>query len=116
MDWSKCNATDIPGYTGPTLGCAFYLIQTIIGWLLTFAGVVALVLIIYSGIKLITSGGDPKQLEGVKKTLTYAIIGLFIVLLSFAIISLISYATGVNCIRLMGFDSCLGRGGGGGNF
>lgn len=106
MDWSNCNARNVPGYTGPTLGCAFYLIQTIISWLLTFAGVVALILIIYSGIKLITSGGDPKQVEGAKKILTYAIIGLLVVLLSFAIVSLIAYATGVDCIKVMGFGAC----------
>lgn len=105
--WGNCSITNSSGVVIPTLDCAFLLIQTIINWLLAFAGVVALVLIIYSGIKLITSGGDPKQVEGAKKILTYAIIGLLVILLSFAIISLIAYATGVNCIKLMGFDACL---------
>lgn len=106
MDWSACSVTAINGYTGPTLGCIFYIIQEIIGWLLTFAGVTAVILIIISGIKLIISGGDPKQIEGGKKTLTYAIIGLLVVFLSFAIINLIAYATGVSCIKLMGFSAC----------
>ncbi len=105
MDWNRCSV-NTPAGKIPTLECAFLLIQTIISWLLTFAGVVALVLIIYSGIKLISSGGDPKQIEGAKKILTYAIIGLFVVLLSFAIINLIAYATGVSCIKLMGFNAC----------
>lgn len=106
MDWSACSVTNASGVVVPTLNCAFLLIQTIISWALTFAGVVAVVLIIYSGIKLITSGGDPKQVEDAKKILTYAILGLILILLSFTIIKLIAYATGVNCIRFLGFDVC----------
>lgn len=95
MDWSKCSpSTPIPGYDGPTLECIFPLIQVIINWLLTFAGVVAVILIIISGIRLITSGGDPKRVEAGKKTFTYAIIGLLIILFSFLIINIIADATG----------------------
>lgn len=117
MNWKDCSPNpSIPGYDGPTLNCIFLLIQTIISWALTFAGVVAVILIIFSGIKFITSGGDPKQVEGAKKTLTYAIAGLVLVLLSFTIINLIAYATGVSCISLMGFDTCTGGRARGGSF
>ena len=92
-----------------TLDCIFPLIQKIIGWALTFAGVLALILIIYSGIRFITSGGEQKSAESAKKILTYAIAGLVLVLLSFAIMNLISYITGVACINPsnpLSFTSC----------
>jgi hypothetical protein len=90
-----------------TLDCIFPLLQRIIFWALTFAATIAVIMIIYSGIRLITSGGDSKSIDSAKKTLTFAVFGLILILLSFAIINLISYASGVSCIKLMGFSACL---------
>ena len=101
MPWDKCLEKDVA-----TLNCIPIVFSNILNWALAFAGVVALFLIIFSGIKFITSGGDPKQVEGARKTLTYAIIGLLIILFSFFILNLISYVTGVECIKMFGFDNC----------
>lgn len=90
----------------PTLQCLPAVFKNIVTAALIFAGVVALVLVIISGIKLITSSGDPKQVEGAKHTLTYAIIGLILILLSFLIIQVIGALTGANCINAFGFNSC----------
>lgn len=92
-----------------TLSCIFPLMANIISWLLQFSGIVAVVLIIYAGIRLISSGGDPKQIEGAKKILTYAIMGLVLIFLSFAILTFIADITGVACIdpnEIMSFTSC----------
>lgn len=90
-----------------TLNCLPIVLQDIILWTLIFAGIVAVVLIIISGIKFITSGGEAKQAEGARKTLTWAIIGLVLILLSFAIIKFIAVATGVSCIaEPFSFKSC----------
>jgi thiosulfate reductase cytochrome b subunit len=100
-DWGSCVVNDVP-----TLNCLPVVFENVIRAALLFSGVVALFFIILSGIKMITSGGDPKQLEGARQTLTYAIIGLVIVLLSFFIISTIGYITGVQCINQFGFTNC----------
>ena len=89
-----------------TLKCVPILFQNVITAALMFAGVVALFFIILSGLKMVTSGGDPKAVEGAKKTLTFAIIGLVIILLSFFIINFVSYFTGVSCINQFGFTNC----------
>lgn len=89
-----------------TLGCATVLFQNLIFWALTFAGIVALVLLIVGGIKYITSGGDAKAADGAKKTITWALIGLVVILMSFAVLSLIAGITGVKCITKFGFNSC----------
>ena len=99
--------------TGPLkdivpLSCIPPLIANLVNWALVFAGVVALFLLIFSGIKFISSGGDPKNVEGAKKTATYAIAGLVLVLLSFSIVFFIGQVTGLNsgCFELFGFTNC----------
>lgn len=89
-----------------TINCIPYLVQNIIFWLLVFAGTVAVILIIVAGIKFILSGGDAKQTEGARKTLTFAIIGLILILFSFAIVKFIAQTTGLNCITRFGFSHC----------
>ncbi len=71
-----------------------------------FGGVIALIVIIYSGIKLISSGGEAKQVEGARQTLTYGIIGLLVIFFSFLILNIISAITGVSCITSFGLSNC----------
>lgn len=44
-----------------------------------FVGVIAVIMIIVSGLKYITSGGEADKVKGAKNTIVYAIIGLVIV-------------------------------------
>ncbi|HLD02044.1 MAG TPA: hypothetical protein VJC10_04165 [Patescibacteria group bacterium] len=101
--WDACLVTH-EGQQIATLKCVPILFQNLVNAGLTLAGVIAVIFIIWSGIKFVTSGGDPKQVEGARKTLTFAIIGLLIVLLSFFIIFVISYLTGAKCIETVGFE------------
>jgi len=49
-------------------------------------GFVAVIMIIYGGVKYITSGGDSNNISGAKNTIVYAIIGLVIVALAQVIV------------------------------
>ncbi len=64
-----------------------------------FAGIALFILLLVGGFKYITSGGDPKALEGAQKTITYAIAGLIVIILSFLILVLISTITGVDVTK-----------------
>ncbi|MEK7450450.1 MAG: pilin [Patescibacteria group bacterium] len=88
------------------LTCIPYLFENVVTAAFLFAGIIALIFIILSGIKFLMSGGDPKQLEGAKNTLTYAVLGFILILLSFAILNFISGITGVPCIKEFGFGNC----------
>ena len=59
-----------------------------------FVGFVAVFFIVYAGFSFVTSGGDPKKVQGARETMTFAIIGLLIVLFSFSILLFIGYITG----------------------
>lgn len=97
-----------------TLNCIPLIVFNLIYWLLIFAGVVTLFLIIFGGFKFMTSGGDPKAVEDARKTIVWAIVGLVVVLSSFAIVAFISQITGVGCITKFGFEACQVNSGGGG--
>jgi len=94
---------NIEGKEVASLDCIPALFQNIVTALIFFVGTVALFLIIFNGIKFITSRGDAKQIEEVKNSLFYVLLGLLLVLLSFLIINIISYVTGVECIKFFGF-------------
>ncbi len=89
-----------------TLNCIPNYFQRIVNFALMFAGVVALIFIIHAGLKFVISSGDPKRVEDARNTFVYAIIGLIIVLFAFLVINIVSFVTGVNCIKFFGFE-CL---------
>ena len=71
----------LPGEADNPLDWVVFLVRAVLG----FMGLVFLVLIIYAGIKWMTSGGNSPTIEDAKKIITNAVIGLAIVAFSFAI-------------------------------
>lgn len=65
------------------------LVGIIINVILFIAGAVAVVMIIIGGIKYIISNGNDTMVTSAKHTIMYAVIGLIIVLLAFAIVNFI---------------------------
>ncbi len=64
--------------------------------LIALGGIVLFVMLVTGGLKFITSGGDPKAVDSAKKTLTYAIGGLVLVLVSYLILYIIQSISGAN--------------------
>ncbi len=61
---------------------------------LGFAAVVLFIMLLVGGFRYITAGGDPKGVEGAKKTLTSAIAGMVLVALAYLILAFIANLTG----------------------
>jgi len=59
--------------------------------LFSVAVLLSFIFILIGGFKWILSQGDKKQLDEAQKTITFAIVGLVLVLLSFFILNLIGY-------------------------
>ena len=57
---------------------------------ITLAGGLAFLFIIVGGIQILTAYGNDEQVTAGKKTITYAIVGLVIAILSYAIVAIIS--------------------------
>ena len=57
--------------------------------ILYIAGIIAVIMLIIGGIKYVISGGDSKKVTDAKNTVLYAIIGLIVCFLAFAIVNFV---------------------------
>lgn len=57
--------------------------------ILYIVGIVAVIMLIIGGIKYVVSGGDSKKVTDAKNTVLYAIIGLVVAFLAFAIVNFV---------------------------
>ncbi|MGI6278377.1 MAG: pilin [Patescibacteria group bacterium] len=85
------------------LGCIptdpMALIKWIFPYLLGFGGLAAFALIVFSGIQILTSAGNPEKVQGAKETITSAITGLLFIILSLFLLRLI----GADILQIPGF-------------
>jgi len=57
-------------------------------------GIISVIMLIIGGLRYIVSGGDSKKVTDAKNTIMYAIIGLIIAILSYAIVNFVISAVG----------------------
>ena len=67
-------------------------VKNIINFVLGVVGLVAVAILIYAGIQLTASAGNDEAKEKAKKIITYTIIGLVIVALSWVIVEFVTRA------------------------
>lgn len=66
----------------------------IVRYAITFIGLIAVIIIMYSGFLWMTSGGDPNKVANARKTLINSAIGLVIAISAFAIVTFIANLIG----------------------
>jgi len=64
-------------------------IKKIINILLQVLGIISVIVIIVGGIRYATSGGDSKQTAAAKDTILYAVVGLVVAILAYAIVNFV---------------------------
>lgn len=74
------------------------IIQGALNLLFILAVVLAIFLIIFSGIQWILSSGDKQKVQAARARLTFAIVGLVVVFLALFIINVIGFLFGVKLI------------------
>lgn len=65
------------------------LIKRIADIMLFILGAISVIMVIVGGIRYVTSGGDPQQVKAAKDTVLYAVIGIVIAILAYAIVSFV---------------------------
>jgi PKD repeat protein len=68
-------------------------VKMIVNYVLGFLALVAVLTIIYAGVRLVASAGNDDAKENAKKILTYAVIGLLLVTLSWSIVEFVINST-----------------------
>jgi hypothetical protein len=104
MQWAASCLQNYNGVKIASLRCIPYVFQNLVKGALIFAGATAVFLIVYAGIRFTTSGGDPKNVSAARQIMTYAIIGLVIVLGSFGIMAFLAYETNQPCLAQFSFN------------
>ena len=72
------------------------LTQTALDWIAYLAIFLTIVYVMWSGIQIITSQADPERLSAARRRLTFAIIGLVVVVSAFLIVKFIIVGLGGN--------------------
>ena len=68
-------------------GSARQLILNIVNFFLGFLGLLAVIMIIYGGMLYVSAAGKQESIDKGKKIIMYAVIGIVVILLSFAIVN-----------------------------
>ena len=72
------------------------IIVNIVDYFLGFAGLLAVVFIVYAGVLMIQAQGEDEDTEKGKKILTWAVLGLLLIMLSYAIVQMVVSVPGAN--------------------
>lgn len=67
-------------------------VTRIINYFLGFLGLVAVAFLIYAGVLMVTAGGNDEQVGKARKIITYAVVGIVIILLSWTIVTFVTAA------------------------
>ncbi len=86
---SACNGVTQIGGGGCNNSQFNNFIKDIINILLFLIGAIAVIMIIIGGLRYVTSGGDQGAITGAKNTILYAVIGLVIAVMAFAIVNFV---------------------------
>lgn len=95
LNLNEVQSQAIPGFAfegSPNLGT---LIGKIIPYLLTVAGILLLLFLLFGGLQLMLSRGDPKSMEGAKGKISNALVGFLIVFVAYWLTQIIGSILGL---------------------
>ena len=70
--------------------------RNVISVVVGLAFIVSLVMLIFAGIKYLTSGGEPKAIQAAHQTVTWALLGILFMAIAWLILQLIHNFTGID--------------------
>ena len=76
---TACNLTTVPELAAKVTSAIVYLV-----------GALSIIMIVVGGIRYVISNGDPKKVADAKNTITYAIVGIVVALLAYAIVTFVT--------------------------
>lgn len=80
---------------GTTIGT---IVSAAVPWIFTIAGMLLLVYLIFGGIQLMLSQGDPKNTQAAKSHITNALIGFLIIFIAYWVVQLFGSVLGLTKI------------------
>ena len=62
------------------------IIQTVINVMLFIVGILCVIMIIFGGVRYVTSTGEKTKVDNAKNTIVYAVVGLVVAIIAFALV------------------------------
>jgi hypothetical protein len=89
---NEANTIGLPGGNNDPKAAAVSIVQ----YLMTFLGIIAVVIILWGGFQWLTAGGNEDKVGSAKKTIIAGVIGLIIIIAAFAIVTIVvGFATNI---------------------
>lgn len=79
--------------TGGSMSTPQDIVSTVIQIFAWVVGAISVIMLIFAGLKYVTSGGDSNKIASAKNTIIYAVIGLILVALSTVIVNFVLVKT-----------------------
>lgn len=77
----------------PTVGADEHTIANILSVVYTWAGIIAVVVLIIAGFIYVTSNGKPETIERAKNAILGSVVGLVVIMVAFVVTQLVVYLT-----------------------
>ncbi len=100
-DVSNCDTKSIEGGVecinqGGDAPDLLSVVESIINTMLFVIGIIAVIMLIYGGIRYVVSGGSQTQVEGARNTIMFAIIGLIVAFVAWGAVNFVVTALSDN--------------------
>lgn len=76
------------------------IISFLLRYIFTFAGLILFIYLIIGGFGLLTSAGDPKAVESAKGKITNAVVGFFIIFISYWLVQILEIIFGIEILGI----------------
>lgn len=84
--WKPCNGNSEAAVCADKTNNGEKMIKSVVDLLFYVIGVIAVVVIIIGGIKFVTADGDSSKIKSARETILYAVVGLVVALMAYAIV------------------------------
>ncbi len=64
-------------------------IKNVVDLLLWLTGIIAVIVIVIAGFRFVTSNGDPQQVSKARNTIIYAVVGIVVAVMAYAIVNFV---------------------------
>ncbi|MBI3397615.1 hypothetical protein HY045_04020 [Candidatus Woesebacteria bacterium] len=75
------------------------IINTLLPYLFIFSGLILLLMLIYGGIQLMLSSGDPQKIKSAQSKITDGLIGFVIIFVSYWLVLIVGNVLGIDAIK-----------------
>lgn len=90
VDFSQSNVNPVAQFSNIST-----ILNQVLPTLMIVASLVCLAMLLMGAFSYVTSSGEQEKLQKARKTITYSIIGLILIFLSYLMVRVMSFVTGI---------------------